>query len=93
MGAAATQGQAQPSRWAWVESRLAPRRITLNDKELARLWKAIDSPEFGATEPMRIILKIAALTGQRNNEVAGTSKASPSLMVLISRVGLFRPGG
>ena len=57
----------------------APRKIKLSEKELARLWKAIDSPEFGATEPMRIILKVAIFTGQRNSEVAGTERSELKL--------------
>ncbi len=48
-----------------------PRNRVLTDNELGKLWRAIDSEEFGATEPMRILLKLALLTGQRNSEVAG----------------------
>jgi integrase len=47
----------------------------LNDDELAALWRAIDSETFGATPAMRIILKLAVLTGQRNSEVAGARVA------------------
>lgn len=45
-------------------------RVMTND-ELARLWAAIESPDFGSTAAMRVILKLAILTGQRNSEVAG----------------------
>ena len=48
-----------------------PRNRVLTDNELGKLWRAIDSEDFGATEPMRILLKLALLTGQRNSEVAG----------------------
>jgi integrase len=51
------------------------RKVLLTDVEMARLWHAIDSPEFGATEPMRIILRLAVLTGQRNSEVAGAERS------------------
>ena len=53
----------------------AARKVLLSDEEMAKLWKAIDSPRFGATEPMRIILKLAVITGQRNSEVAGAERS------------------
>lgn len=52
-----------------------PRNRILSDEELKRLWDAMESPDFGATEPMRLILKLAFLTGQRNSEVAGARKS------------------
>jgi|SoiMethySBSTD1v2_1073268.scaffolds.fasta_scaffold350284_1 integrase len=51
------------------------RKVVLTDAEMARLWNAIDSPEFGASEPMRIILKLAVLCAQRNSETAGPEKS------------------
>jgi integrase len=49
-----------------------PRRSrVLADKELGAIWRAIGSDTFGATPAMRLILKLAILTGQRNSEVAG----------------------
>jgi integrase len=51
------------------------RKIVLSGDEMAKLWKAIESGAFGATEPMRIILKLAVLTGQRNSEVAGAERS------------------
>jgi integrase len=51
------------------------RKVVLSDDDLAALWKAIDDTAFGATEPMRIILKLAVLTGQRNSEVAGAERS------------------
>ena len=51
------------------------RKVVLDDDELARLWRAFDDPAFGSTEPMRIILKLAMLTGQRNSEVAGAERS------------------
>ena len=47
------------------------RERKLTDDEIGRLWRAIESQEFGATPAMRLILKLAMLTGQRNSEVAG----------------------
>jgi integrase len=47
-----------------------PRNRVLGAKELATLWSAIDSGP-GLSEAMRIILKLAVLTGQRESEVAG----------------------
>jgi integrase len=48
-----------------------PRNRQITDDELAALWRAIESEKFGATPAMRLILKLAILTGQRNSEVAG----------------------
>lgn len=47
----------------------------LGDDEITRLWGAVESEEFGATRAMRLILKLAILTGQRNSEVAGARKS------------------
>lgn len=52
-----------------------PRDRLVTDDEIARLWKAIDDPEFGATKGMRLLLKLAILTGQRNSEVAGARRS------------------
>jgi integrase len=52
-----------------------PRDRKIADDELAALWRAIESEQFGATQAMRLILKIAILTGQRNSEVAGARVA------------------
>lgn len=46
------------------------RKRNVTDQELARLWRAIDKAP-GVTAPIRYIVKIAILTGQRNTEVAG----------------------
>jgi integrase len=55
------------------------RELTFGDDELAKLWTAIDSDAFTATEPMRLILKLAILTGQRNTEVCGARKSELKL--------------
>src|SRR5262245_37021115 len=52
-----------------------PRDRLVTDDEIAKLWKANDSKEFGATKGMRILLKLAILTGQRNSEVAGAMRS------------------
>lgn len=51
------------------------RAITVSDKQIKSLWLAFEDDEFGATEPTRLILKLALLTGQRNSEVAGAEKS------------------
>jgi integrase len=51
-----------------------PRRRTLSDDELGKLWRAIDATE-SVTEPVRDIIRLAILTGQRNSEVAGAELA------------------
>ena len=45
------------------------------DDEIAALWKAIERPDFDATPSMRLVLKLAILTGQRNSEVAGAKRS------------------
>ncbi len=57
------------------------RELTFGDAELAKIWAAIDSEAFTATEPMRLILKLAILTGQRNTEVCGARKSELRLDV------------
>jgi integrase len=52
-----------------------PRDRLVTDDEVAALWRAIDSKEFGATKEMRRLLKIAILSGQRNSEVAGARRS------------------
>jgi integrase len=47
-----------------------PRERVLNDDEWQKLWQGIDTVA-GMAEPMRIILKLAILTGLRESEVAG----------------------
>ena len=34
------------------------RELTFGDDELAKLWTSVDSDEFTATEPMRLVLKL-----------------------------------
>jgi integrase len=53
----------------------APRDRLVTDEEIAKLWKAIESKEFGATREMRLLLKVAILTGQRNSEVGGARRS------------------
>jgi integrase len=57
------------------------RELTFGDAELRKLWIAIDKPDFPATEPLRLILKLAILTGQRNTEVCGARKSELRLDV------------
>jgi integrase len=47
-----------------------PRNRVLSAEELKTLWLAVDTGP-GMTETMRVILKIALLTAQRESEVAG----------------------
>ncbi len=50
--------------------RPVPRERVLSDDEWHKLWQGIESAT-GMAEPMRIILKLAILTGLRESEVAG----------------------
>jgi integrase len=52
-----------------------PRKLVLSDAELVRLWNAFDDPGLGVAEPMRVLLKLVMLTGQRNSEVAGAERS------------------
>ncbi len=51
-----------------------PRKVRISDAQLLKLWSAITTAD-GLTEPMRNILRLGFLTGQRNNEVAGMATA------------------
>jgi integrase len=46
-----------------------------SDAEIRALWAAINRDDFNATPSMRLVLKLAILTGQRNSEVAGAKKS------------------
>lgn len=50
------------------------RKRVLTDDELARLWRATENCE-SVTLPVRRIIQLAILTGQRNSEVAGMENA------------------
>jgi len=67
------------------------RKLTFGTAELAKLWTAIDSDKFTATEPMRLVLKLAILTGQRNTEVCGAHK--PELHLDVANPRWVIPGG
>jgi integrase len=49
-----------------------PREVRASDDELAAMWRAVD--EVSLTDGMRLLIKVAMLTGQRNSEVAGAEK-------------------
>jgi integrase len=52
-------------------SPMVARTRTPTDDELATLWAAIEGPASTVSASMRLILKLAVLTGQRRTEVAG----------------------
>ena len=47
------------------------RKRVLDSDELARFWRAVSAEEAPLTAPMRLVVKLAALTGQRREEVCG----------------------
>ncbi|MEQ1717030.1 MAG: tyrosine-type recombinase/integrase [Hyphomicrobium sp.] len=54
------------------------RERRLDDKELAKLWAAIGTTP-SLSEPVRIILQLAALTAQRRTEVVGARRSELTL--------------
>ena len=50
---------------------MVARTRTPTDAELATLWAAIEGPDSTVSQPMRLILQLAVLTGQRRTEIAG----------------------
>jgi len=53
-------------------SPMVARTRTPTDAELAALWAAVEGPASTvSSKPMRLILQLAVLTGQRRTEVAG----------------------
>lgn len=69
-----------------------PRDRKISDDELAKIWRTIDSEEFGATQHMRILLKLAILTGQRNSEVAGARRSELKIGPAIANPHWHIPG-
>lgn len=51
------------------------RERVATDAEINALWHAIENDDFDAFPSMRLVLKLAILTGQRNSEVAGARKS------------------
>jgi integrase len=51
------------------------RERVATDCELKAIWNAIDRKDYDASPSMRLLLKIAILTGQRNSEVAGAKRS------------------
>ena len=66
-----------------------PRNRVLRAMELSILWQPIDTGP-SLSEPMRIILKLALLTDQRESEVAGALSAELQLDSA-NPAGAFRP--
>lgn len=54
---------------------MVARARTPTDAELATLWAATEGAAVRMSQPMRLILQLAVLTGQRRNEVAGARLA------------------
>src|SRR5262249_37987537 len=63
--------KANPCAGIGRRSALVARSRTPTDDELATLWAATEGDESTVTLPMRRILQLAILTGQRRMEVAG----------------------
>jgi integrase len=51
------------------------RERVATDEEIKALWKAVEREDFDASPSMRLVLKLAILTGQRNSEVAGARRS------------------
>jgi len=51
------------------------RERVATDDEIKALWKAVEREDFDGTPSMRLVLKLAILTGQRNSEVAGARRS------------------
>jgi integrase len=68
-----------PSRDLGRRSHNVPRDRVLRAEELILLLKAIDDPDAPISKSMRLIFKIALLTGKRRTEVCGARKSELSL--------------
>ena len=55
------------------------RNRVLTELELSTFWKALDDDSAPLSKPMRLILKLALLTGQRRSEVAGVCRSELNL--------------
>jgi integrase len=68
------------------------REIELGDDGLAKLWRAIDNEEFGATPSTRVLLKLVMLTGQRNSEVCGARRSELHIDAAVANPYWHIPG-
>ncbi len=68
-----------PTRDLGRRSHNIPRDRILRTEELVALLKALDSPEAPISKSMRLIFKIALLTGKRRTEVCGARKSELAL--------------
>ena len=67
--------KANPAKGLGFTHQSKPRNRVLTDDELSKLWRGLDDDDLTVTEPIRLILKLAVLTGQRNSEVAGAERS------------------
>ena len=51
----------------------AAREVKATPDQIAAMWRAVDDVEM--TDRMRLLIRVAMLTGQRNSEVAGARKS------------------
>ncbi len=56
-----------------------PREVVLATHEIRAVWQAVDGGEAAMSEPVRQIVKLALLTGQRRAEIAGLRKSDVNL--------------
>lgn len=71
------------------QSRRSVRTCTPSDDELTSLWQSLDKPSR-LTLAMKLIIRLAILTGQRRSEVAGTRPMSWLRWTPIRRLGSSR---
>lgn len=69
-----------------------PRDVVLASDQIRAVWLAVDGGDAAMTEPIRQIVKLALLTGQRRGEIAGLRRmdvtldgARPSLVITQER--------
>lgn len=55
------------------------RQNNINDDVLRAIWTSLDRKDCGVSTPIKMIIRLAILTGQRNSEVAGAEKCELDL--------------
>lgn len=60
-----------PTKGLGNRAKVIPRDRVPTEDELARIWKALETAGCPLDPPMRIVVKLAMLTGQRREEICG----------------------
>lgn len=64
-----------PAAGIALRHKITAREHVPTDDDLAKLWRATFSPGIGLSQSMRLIIRLAMLTGQRRTEICGARRS------------------